>query len=182
VSSKIFIRRNDTVYAVWNVSAGKDSYPSSPGRGAGQYWYLNAPSNVFDGNLTSLFCSYGTCAFSVDNVTCGQKTGVYVTAHQGAFILEAFRIATGQVTVRDPLAITIEGSNQIGTVLTLGSSWTLIYNGTSGLLTDPGRYSLGVKQAISNNIVAFASYRFLVVAKRGVEDCVEYAEIQLFGH
>ena len=182
VSSEIFISTNDTVYAVWNVSAGKDSYPSSPGWGAGQYWYSNAPSNVFDGNLTSLFCSYGTCAFLVYNITCGQNTGVYVTVQQDPFVLDAFRIATGQLAVRDPLAINIEGSNQIGSALTLGSSWTLIYNGTSGLSTDPGRYSLGVKQAISDNILAFASYRFLVVEKRGVESSAEYAEIQLFGH
>lgn len=114
---------------------------------------------------------------------CGQNTGVYVTAHNGSFVLEAFRIASGHLNnVRDPLTITIEGSNQNDTTLTLRSSWTLIYNGTSGLSINPGRLSLDIKQMITNNTLPFSSYRFLVVEKRINESCVEIFEIQLFGY
>jgi hypothetical protein len=38
---------------------------------------------------------------------------------------------------RDPMTITIEGSNQPSSVLLFGSNWTLIYSGTSGFDSDP---------------------------------------------
>jgi hypothetical protein len=106
---------------------------------------------------------------------------VYVTTQQGPFVLKAFRISTGIVrAARDPMIVTIEGSNQNSSALIFGSSWTLIYNGTSGLATDPGRTSLGVQQTILNNTLPFTSYRFLVVTKRGYDICTEYSEVQLF--
>ena len=167
-------------YAVWNVSAGQDSTPASAGFSTGQYWYTNLPNNAFDGNLSSILCSYGVCNFTESRTECGQNTGVYVTAEQGPFVLRAFRVATGDYgSTRDPMTITIEGSNANSSALIFGSSWTLIYNGTSGLTTNPGRRGLGVQQTISNNTLAFASYRVLVVEKRSSESCVEYGEIQL---
>jgi hypothetical protein len=45
----------------------------------------------------------------------------------------------------DPLTVTIEGSNQTLS-LTLGSSWTPIFNGSSELDTDPGRETCGITE------------------------------------
>jgi hypothetical protein len=168
---------------VWNVSAGEDSFPATSGYYQGQYWPLHKPDNVFDDNLNTELCSYGFCNVSYYDFNCGTNTGVYVTTQYAPFVLDAFRTATGSYGPwRDPLTITIEGSNQNGSNLTLGSSWTLIYNGTSGLSTNPGRNMLGTKQILLNNTLSFASYRFLIVEKRDNNTCVEYAEIQLFGH
>ncbi len=161
------------MHAVWNVSAGEDSIPASPGVSTGNYWYWNSPNNAFDGNLSTVLCSYGVCNLTEYRIECSQNTGVYVTAQQGPFVLQAFRIAMGTYgSPCDPMTITIEGSNQMGSALVLGSSWTLLYNGTSGLSIDPGRTSLGIQQIITNNTLTFASYR--------IESCVEYGEVQLF--
>ena len=168
---------------MWNVSAGGDSLPSSPGTTIGHYWLYDSPQYVFDGDLTTQMCSYGMCNISYGATNCGENTGFYVTAKRDAFVLGSFCFATSNwAPTRDPLIITIEGSNNNGSALTVGSSWTLIYNGTSGLSIDPGRSTLGTTQMISNNILAFASYRFLVVAKRGYETCAAISEVQLFGY
>ena len=170
------------MYAVWNTSAGDDSLASSSGYSNSQYWYLDSPQNVFDGNLSSVFAIYGVCNVSFTGIECGLNTGVYVTRQKGPFILTAFRIVTGHVSRnRDPIMLTIEGSNQNGATLILGSSWTLLYNGTAGLDIHPGILKAGTRQTIVDNQMQFASYRFLVTEKRGNHTCVEYAEIQLFG-
>jgi hypothetical protein len=83
---------------------------------------------------------------------------------------------------RDSTKMTIEGSNQIGTSLTFGSSWTLLYNGTTGLDIDTGPSNAGVKQTLVNNQLQFSSYRFLITAKRGYDTCAEYSEIELYGY
>jgi hypothetical protein len=76
---------------------------------------------------------------------------------------------------RDPLTITIEGSNQSISALMLGSSWTLIYNTSTGLNPDPGRNNSGIIQNMTNN----TSYRILVISKRNISDAVHFGEIEL---
>ena len=97
----------------------------------------------------------------------------------GPLIIRAFRICTGNDSPpRDPMTITLEGSNQTGSALFLGSSWTLIYNGPTGLATDPGRQTFGVRQTFSNTR-AFASYRILMPTKRANDIALQYSEIEL---
>ena len=177
-----FIDKNDTVYGIWNTSVGQDSWPASSGYSTGQYWHLDSPSYVFDGNLTNEYCSYGYCNWTTYEPQCGEKTGLYVTSQRGAFILDSFIVVKGHTwTNRDPTVVTIEGSNESSANLALGSSWTLLYNGTAGIDPYAGLHTPGEKQMLSNNTIAFASYRFLVSAKRGNQTCVEYSEIQFFG-
>jgi hypothetical protein len=83
---------------------------------------------------------------------------------------------------RDPFTVTIEGSNQNGIALTLGSGWRLIDNDTAGLSIEAGRLNLGLKQIITNNTLALAAYRFLVMEKRSNQTCVEYPEIEFFDY
>lgn len=49
--------------------------------------------------------------------------------------------------------ITFEGSNQPTSSLNLGSSWTLVYSGLSGLATDSGRFACGQPQLFPSNTV-----------------------------
>ena len=181
--SLISLAGNTGVYAIWNTTAGGNSLTSSPGFSTGRYWYSQNVTNVFDGLWDTFYCGYGQCNVSFPDVSCGQNTGLYVTLQHGPFILSAFRMVKGNFSsTRDPMRITIEGSNQNGMNLTFGSSWTPLYNGTAGLDINPGFRNAGVKQSLVNNQLRFSSYRFLILAKRGNETCTEYAEIELFGY
>lgn len=149
---------------------------------SGQYWYTQNVTNVFDGRSDTYYCSYGTCNSVSSNLSCGQNTGLYVTLKRGPFILNAFRIVRGTFVSRDPLRMTIEGSNQDGMNLTLGSSWTFLYNGTTGLDVIAPLNSPGIQQSLGNNQLSFSSYRFLITEKRGFQTCAEYAELELYGY
>jgi hypothetical protein len=66
-----------------------------------------------------------------------------------------------------------------------GSSWSLIYNGTSGLDDNPPRFSyklLDIYPLHEIKLNRFRSYRLLIVQKRDSEDSVQYSEAQLFGY
>jgi hypothetical protein len=84
-------------------------------------------------------------------------------------------------TARSNNSNVIECSNQPSSLLTQGTSWTLIYNGASGLTVDPGRQVYASPQNFSNS-VSYLSYRLLIASKRGVETAAEYAEVILLGH
>jgi hypothetical protein len=125
----------------------------------------------------------GVCTYSGAIATdCGNNTGLYLSPQRGSSLLLAFRFWTADnCSLCDPYIITVEGSNKPQPVLPSGSSWTLIYNGSSGLQTDPGRYSFGQMIWLSNNIVYYSSYRILIVLKRGLASFVQYSEVELFG-
>jgi hypothetical protein len=76
--------------------------------------------------------------------------------------------------------LTIEGSNANNTILGLGSSWTLIYNGTTGLTVHPGYNKPGLVQLVRSDVLSYSSYRFLFTSKRGLSSCIEIAEIELY--
>jgi hypothetical protein len=177
------VSSNKVIYPVWSTIAGGDSLPASPGGGVGQYYQNHNVSNVFDGRRDTLYCNYGSCNVSSSGPSCGQNTGIYVTFQRESFILAAFVVVNPyHSSIRAPLRMTIEGSNQIGMNLTRGSSWTLLYNGTTGLNIDPGPYNPGIKQTLGNNRLQFSSYRLLISEKRGYDTCTEYGEIELYGY
>ncbi|CAF1662992.1 unnamed protein product [Adineta ricciae] len=183
-SSALFLQGpNDNIYPVWNTTAGHDSTVSLPGPQMGGYFSSGSPKYLFDGDLTTDVDLYTPCNQSFYDPQCVEGTGVYAVSYRGAFVLDSFRVGTGHYysSDRDPITMTIEGSNATNlTSLTLGSSWTLLYNGSTGLTIPPGKYSLGVKQTLVNNSAAFRSYRFLVVSKRNAESATEISEIQVF--
>ena len=111
----------------------------------------------------------------------GIGTGFYIITSLGKpSILTQFRIATGNDHPdRDPLVVSIEGSN--GGNLTEGASWTLIYNGSTGLETNPGRGIFGTLQLVPNT-KAFTCYRLLTLVKRSIENDVQYSEVEFYGY
>jgi hypothetical protein len=178
------IGSNDTIYGIWNTTAGEDSTLETPGWGIGNYVSTEGPPNAFDQNCGTKYTTFGACVFnpSWSSLTCGLNTGFYVIPNQGATILKGLRFCTGNDNPqRDPLTMTLEGSNQTGSALMLGSSWNLIYNGSTGLDVDPSRGSLGVTQTFSNNLIAYLSYRILITSKRAADPALQYSEVQLFG-
>ena len=173
-----FNRTGETLYPVWNTNAGGNSTVATSGYSTGQYWPSESPDGLFDGSITTRYTSYGSCDSTVSLSTCGVKTGLYLTLNGGPFILLGFYVGTETIdSARDPLTFTIEGSNVTGTSLNLGSSWRLIYNGSTGLTVDPGRSAYGTLQMLSTPWIPFASYRFLVTSVRGSPTCASYTEL-----
>jgi len=111
----------------------------------------------------------------------GIDTGFYLTPNAGQSLLVRFRLATvnkDSERNRDPITIIIEGSNS--DQLEKGASWKLIYNGPSGIAKNTHRSTYGDFVDIHNTI-SYASYRFLVTKKRGIDVSVEYSEVEFYG-
>ncbi|CAF1549865.1 unnamed protein product, partial [Adineta ricciae] len=173
---------NGIIQAVYNTFVGGDSTASTPGTGIGQYPASEIPGNACDGDTSTKYLSFGPCASTDDSDQCGLNTGFYLELQLGSAVVRALQMYTGgDDSERDPLIVSLEGSNQSGSNLALGSSWTLIYNGNSGLQNDPGRMSSGSIQPISNTI-SYKSYRFLVSGKRATSNSVQYSELRLYGY
>ncbi|CAF3660882.1 unnamed protein product [Rotaria socialis] len=186
----LVITNSESPVGVYNTIAGGDSTPATSGTGMGQYPTnpnKEMPVQAFDGNANTKYTSFGPC--KLDNCkgnlfpeNCGLNTGLYLALQQGATFIVGLQLSTGNdFPRRDPIMVTLEGSNQSGTNLTLGSSWTLIYSGRSGLATDPGRTMSGPIVFFPNSR-QYTSYRFLVTASRASDCAVQYSELQLFGY
>ncbi|CAF1454736.1 unnamed protein product, partial [Adineta ricciae] len=125
---KLVTTNTDTnVYSFNNRSSttGGNSLAAYSGYQPGSYWPTQPAVNIFDGNLTTEFTSHGVCNISLYLSRCGQNTGFYFTPQSGSMILAGFRLGTNiHSSLRDPLLMTIEGSNSSGSSLTSGSSWT----------------------------------------------------------
>jgi hypothetical protein len=174
---------NETVYPVWDTIAGGNSKAATPGDFAGNYYYEEIPAYALDQNIATHYTNFGYCDWSLLLPICGTNTGFYLTLGRGAALFLAIQFVTASdIPVRDPITITVEGSNQTTSALTLGSSWTLIYNGSSGLDIDPGRSKNGITKNISNNIIWYNSYRLLVTSIRGDGSSAWYSEVRFFGY
>lgn len=174
------VSTSDPMVGLWNTTAGRDGIQSSPGICMGCYPSAETPARGFDGNTSTKYLNFGSCpASSTSNTFCGVNTGFHVTPSIGATIVRSLRLCTANDNdPRDPLTMTLEGSNQTGPVLFVGSSWTLIYNGSTGLATNPGRANYGILQTFSN-LIAYTSYRILMTSKRGSSNSIQYSEIRL---
>ena len=81
---------------------------------------------------------------------------------------------------RDPLTITLEGSNVTAVALTLGSSWTLLYSGDTGLTPlNVTHLAWGDMQNFTNTL-SFTAYRMIVTSQRGVDRCTQFSEMHLY--
>jgi len=142
------------------------------------------PAQAFDQSTSTKYVNFGVCnsTYGANVINCGQDTGLYLTLQRGSSLLVAFRFwIANSYPLRDPMNITIEGSNQPQAALVLGSSWTLIYSGSSGLDIDPGRQSFGQMQGLSSNTVKYSSYRLLIRLKRSTGNFVQHSEFEMFG-
>lgn len=171
---------SDPLVGLWNTTAGGNSVSATPGWGPGNYVPAEPALAAFDTSCGTKYTSFGPCTFPTPVTPfCGLNTGFQVTPLIGPTIIRGFRICTGNdFPERDPMAMTLEGSNQTGSALFLGSSWRLIYNGSTGLATDPGRQQYGVRITFSNNI-PYRSYRLLMPLKRANDVALQYSEIEL---
>jgi hypothetical protein len=169
---------------VWNTTIGDDSTPSTVGTGVGNYYMGEIPNNAFDNQTNTKYTNFGICSLVGPNsLDCGVSTGLYLTPQRGSSLLLNLQFCTGNdLPPRDPLTITVEGSNESESLLTLGSSWTPIYNDSTGLQLNLSRETCGTMQSVANNSIWYSSYRILVTSKRGVEIATQYSEVKLMGY
>ena len=175
----------NSVVGLCSTFAGSRGYSSSAGYGYCNYAPNEIPANVFDSNLNTKYTSFGSCYndYMDSGSSCGLNTGLHFTIEPNPVLLTAFRFATANdVPERDPMTITIEGSNATGSDLFLGSSWSLIYNGSTGLGSTTARFTFGTMQQVSNNGARYSSYRFLATSKRSNSNTVQYSTLELYGY
>ncbi|CAF1153605.1 unnamed protein product [Adineta ricciae] len=175
------VRSTDVIHPVWCIETGGDSFPLTAGCGREQYLPHEGPQNVFDLSLDTKYLCFGKFTARHD---CNEKewfrAGFNVTPSRGITCALGFSFSTSNdFPERDPVMITIEGSNEGDP--RQGSSWTLIYDGLSGIEEDPGRKSCGVEKYISND-KWFTSYRVLVTHTRAACNCCQYSQFFFFGH
>ncbi|MDB5321099.1 MAG: hypothetical protein JWN40_2730 [Phycisphaerales bacterium] len=85
---------------------------------------------------------------------------------------------------RDPLTITIEGTNSPNPTTTLNSAWSPIYSGVTGLATDPGRDTAGPTTGFTPTTAGgFTSYRVLVTGVRdaAAANSFQFDELDMIG-
>ncbi|CAF0861962.1 unnamed protein product [Didymodactylos carnosus] len=174
----------DPVYGIWNTTAGSDSVNATVGTLTGQYPSSESPPNAIDNNVGTKYTSFGNGSISVYSSTKGVGTGFYITPAVGSSVATGILFATANDNPpRDPITITMEGSNaNTNVLLQKGTSWTLLYNGPTGILQtmDPGRNTF-VQQQNFTNTNAYTSYRILVTSQRGSGVCTQYSEAQIIG-
>ncbi|CAF3738117.1 unnamed protein product [Rotaria sp. Silwood1] len=131
----------DLIVGLYNTAAGQRTggyngrYPSS----------AEDPPKVIDGLLSTKYLNFGlqsTDGAVLNNP--GVNTGFFVTPTiSTASVAVALLFATANdFPNRDPLTVTLEGTNATNVgALHLGSSWTLIYSGPTGIdsATAPAR-------------------------------------------
>lgn len=166
----------DPIKGLYNTVAGGPT-GGFEGRFAGS---SERPPQVIDNNLTTKYLNYGTTSVGNAQLTNpGKDSGFYVTPNVGYSMANGVLFAAANdFAQRDPLTVTIEGTN--ATNLNATGVWTLLYNGPTGLdpINNHTRNAYGTAQVFSNSI-AYKSYRVLITSQRGIEDSVQYAEAHI---
>lgn len=133
-------------------------------------------SNVLDGDLGTKYFNKAP-----DGPTAGVNTGIVMSPRVGASVLSGFRIATANdVPGRDPLAITIEGSNAANALEAGAANFTLVHAGPTGLDNVSDRQKWGPTIAFKN-AAAYRTYRILVTKTREAGGGAQYSEVELLG-
>ncbi|CAF1062918.1 unnamed protein product [Adineta ricciae] len=169
------------IMGIYNTTVGGNSLPATAGNGVGQYVVRHPPSNACDNNIKTKYQSFGWCSLYGSNASrCGYNTGLYFELESGATLIIGLRICEGLASrALSPNIVSLEGSNQSGIDLTLGASWTLIYQGSAELNEISSREDCG-RIITFTNTVRYSSYRFLVLETVSDVDSTEYSEVQLY--
>ncbi|CAF1363969.1 unnamed protein product [Adineta steineri] len=168
------ISPNDIIVGIFNTSTG-----SSSGVNVGNWVSDESPSSAFDGDINTKYLNY---AAGDTSITGGLQSGFYVTPLIGRSIATGIQFATANDNFeRDPITVTLEGSNNASAQLSLGASWKLIYSGSTGIYAsvDPGRMTYVAMQNF-NNTLAYTSYRLLATSKRASSYGVQYSEVNIY--
>lgn len=161
---------SDSLLGVAAVAGSVSSTPNT------NYPAAEDPPKAIDNSLSTKYLNF-------------DKVNVGLIVHldgAGNSIISSVRMATANDSAeRDPLSISIEGTTSGGatpTALATNATWTLLYSGSTGLETDPGRLQWGPSIAFAN-ASAFDAYRVLVTSVRNASSAnsMQFGEIELIG-
>ncbi len=145
-------QENDKIIGLYNTTAG-----GSTGGFNGTYCNSSEiPQNAMDGEVETKYLNFGHKGGHNTKVNGpGIGTGFWVIPSISNSILACgLHFATANDNPeREPITVILEGSNaSIVEALHIGSSWVLIYNGSTDIDTnsDPGRKKYGALQNFSN--------------------------------
>ena len=132
---------------------------------------------AIDGNLDSKYLNRAQDAGGFNPH--GDNTG-FVISPSGTFPITKIQFATANdMPDRDPLSITVEGSNDANATDAQGNGFVLLYEGPTGLANDPGRKQWGPVIQFQNT-TSYKTYRVLVTQTRGDNaDAVQFSEIKM---
>jgi len=135
-------------------------------------------NHVLDGTIQSKYTNRGRDADGFNPP--GDDTGFVVTPQGGETPVEKIQFSTGDDRPeRDPMSITLEGSNDPNALAAGGNGFAVIYSGSSGLRNDPGRSQWGRVMTFQNQ-TAYKTYRVLVTETRGDStDMAQYGAVKL---
>jgi alpha-L-fucosidase 2 len=169
----------DQIVAIKETTKGRPNILAETGDFGGNDGADELVTSILDGNFSTKYF----CKATDDEGSAGVNTGFVVTPHLGATVVTGIQFATANdMPNRDPVAITIEGSNTDDALKAKGKGFTLIYKGPSGLTKDPSRTSWGPIVSFPNT-TAYKSYRVLITQTRGSDnvDATQYSEVKLLG-
>lgn len=177
---------NDILVGIWNATVGGDSLAATVGRSNGQYpVIIEGPASAHDYDVSTKYNSYGSGNYTRALREAGVGTGFYVTMAVGACVVTGIQFATANdVPARDPITVTLEGSNIVNaSLLSKGSSWTVIYSGWTGIpdTVVPSRLTYVDPQNFTNT-VRYTSYRLIIASQRSISTNIQYSEAHLLGY
>jgi hypothetical protein len=172
---------NDTIIGLYNTTAGE-----STGGFNGTYSRVyEMPKYAMDGLVITKYLNFGHRGgpnLVVNGPGIGTGFLVIPSISNSTLACGLLFATANDNPQRDPINVTLEGSNALTIeALNRGSSWTLIYNGSTGIDTISNRSTYGILQNFSNT-KHFASYRLLITSQRGNGDAVQYSEARIMGY
>lgn len=168
--------QQDTIAALKGTTAGGTNVLAASGP---DYASSEGPSNVLDANANT---KHFNKAQSGSNPP-GVNTGFVVTPQLGSSVATGIRFATANdVPGRDPLRITLEGSNAANATNAGAGGFTLIYSGPAGLQPNQDRKTWGYFATFPNT-TAYKTYRCLITNTAGgaSADGVQCSEFEVLG-
>jgi len=167
----------DPIVAIKSTVKGQSNTLATMGDFGGDSGRDELVSNAIDGDKDTKYFNRAQNGSGQSGV----GTGFVVTPKQGNTIVTGVQFVTaGDVPERDPLAITLEGTNDED-ARTTGANFVLIYEGPTGLEKDPDRSQWGPAITFPNT-TAYKSYRVLITQTRSDNaGATQYAEVKLTG-
>ncbi|CAF3074528.1 unnamed protein product [Rotaria sp. Silwood2] len=144
-------RPGDTIVEVYNTTAG-----ASTGGKNGRYSAtIEQPDQAIDNSTSTEYFNFGgTGDYNLVAPAPGVDTGFYVTPAitYASIAISLLFATTNDSSNSDPITVALEESNV--DTLDNGLSWTLIYNGSTGIsfIVNPDRMVYVAKQNFSNTI------------------------------
>jgi len=168
----------DTVHGVKTTAKGKATVYSQDGDYGGSSGNDEPPANATDGDAGTKYYNH----VQDGSNSPGVNSGLVITPAVGSSVVTSAQFTTANdLPDRDPMTFTLEGSNDDNAASEGAHGFSLIYEGTTGLDTDPDRGKAGAIVKFKNT-TAYKTYRILITSPRSPStNAVQYGEVQLFG-